>query len=175
MDKALEEGVAIGMAGKRAPRDAALGLAADGIGDTTIKALDQAVGLRPIRSGQAVMDTALCAETIERVAAGGPIPRLVFHIDGEAVGELAAIVGKDGMNGMREVSEEALKESCRGFGITPGMDLQIDVARGAVDGDEGIAFTPLQRRQMLEIDMNEPDGCLLKDADGRPVRLGPLA
>jgi len=37
---------------------------------------------------------------------------------------------------MRKVSNEAAEESCGGVGIAPWMDLQIDVARGAVDGDK---------------------------------------
>lgn len=60
------------------------------------------------------------------------------------------------MNGMGEVGEEAVQEGGRGRGIPLGMDLQINVTRGAVDGDEGIAFAPFQCRQMLQIDMDEP-------------------
>ena len=121
------------------------------------------------------MDASLGAEPIEGVTAGWLVLRLVLHIDGEAVGELGAVVGEDGMNGMREVNEEALQEPGRGVGIPLGMDFQINVARGAIDGDESVAFAPLQRRQMLEIHMNEPDGGLLEDADRRLVRLGTAA
>ena len=79
------------------------------------------------------------------------------------------------MNGMREVSQKALQEPGRGVSIALGMDLQIDVAGGAIDGDESIAFMSLQRWQVLEIDMDEPDTCLLKDAYRRLVRFGSLA
>ena len=92
--------------------------------------------------------------------------RLVFHVDGEAVGEFAAVVGEDGVNRMREVIQEALEETGRGLGIALGMDFQIDVAGGPVDRDESVALAPFQSRQVLEIDMNEADGCLLEDADG---------
>ena len=76
---------------------------------------------------------------------------------------------------MREVGEEALEEPGRGVGVALGMDFEIDVARGAIDGDEGIALTPFQRRQMFEIDVDEPDRGLLEDADRRLVRLGTMA
>jgi hypothetical protein len=55
------------------------------------------------------------------------------------------------------------------------MDFDIDIAGGAVDRDEGIAFAPLQGRQMLQVEVNEADGCLFKDADAGPVRLLALA
>ena len=121
------------------------------------------------------MDASLGTEPIEGVAAGRLVFRLVLHIDGEAVGELGPVIGEDDANGMREVGEEALQEPSRGVGIPLGMDFQINVTRGAIDGDEGVAFAPLQRRQMLEINMNEPDGGLLEDAYRRLVRFGAMA
>ena len=99
-----------------------------------------------------MLDTAFGAESIERMTAGWFVPRLILHIDGEAVGELGPIVGEDGMNGMREVSQKALQEPGRGVSIALGMDLQIDVAGGAIDGDESIAFMSLQRWQVLPSD-----------------------
>jgi hypothetical protein len=124
---------------------------------------------------QAMMDALFGTDAVERVATGRLVLWLVFHVDGEAVGELAAIVGEDGVNGMGEVGEEALQEPGRGLGIPLGMDLQINVTCGAVDGDEGIAFQPFQRRQMLEIDMDEPDGGLFEDADSGLIRSGHAA
>jgi hypothetical protein len=109
------------------------------------------------------------------VAAGWLVFRLVLHIDREAVSELGAVVGEDGVNGMREVSKEALQEPGRGVGIPLGMDFQINVTRGAVDGDEGVAFVSLQRRQVLKINMDESDGGLLEDAYRRLGRLGAMA
>jgi len=139
-NEAVEEGVSIGMAGKSAPRAAALRFPADGLGDPAVEAFDEAVGLWPIGSGQAVIDLLVGADEIERVIAGRPARRFVLHIDGKAVGELGAIVGQDGMNGMWEVSQEALQEARRSFGIAPSMDFNIDVAGDAVDRDEDISF-----------------------------------
>jgi hypothetical protein len=39
-------------------------------------------------------------DAVKRVAAGGLVLWLILHVDGEAVGELAAIVGQDGVNGL---------------------------------------------------------------------------
>jgi hypothetical protein len=97
--------------------------------------------------------------------------RLVLHVDGETVGELGAVVGQDGVNAMWEVGQEAAEEAGRRLGIAPPMDLDIDIAGGAVDRDEDIAFAPLQGRQMFQIDVDEADSGLLKDADAGPVRL----
>ena len=145
--------------------DATLGLLSEGFDDPPVEALDQTVGLWPIWFGQAMVDFVFGTDPVEGMPAGGAITRLVLHIDGEAVGELAAIVSQDGVNAVREVGQEAIEETCGGVAIAPWMNLQIDVAGSAIDGDEGIAFAPLQRRQVLEIDVNEADGGLLKDAD----------
>ena len=174
-NEAVEEGVAIGMAGKCAPCAAAFGFPTDGLGDAAVEALDKTISLGPIRSGQAVIDFVGGADDIEWMIAGRPAWRLVLHINGKAVGELGAIVGQDGMNGMWEVGQEALEEARRSLGIAPSMDFDIDVAGGAVDRDEGIAFAPLQGRQMLQVEVNEADSGLFEDADTGPVRSLPLA
>ncbi len=165
VDEAVEEGIAIGVRGEEAMGDATLGLLSEGFDDPPVEALDQTVGLWPIWFGQAMVDFVFGTDPVEGMPAGGAITRLVLHIDGEAVGELAAIVSQDGVNAVREVGQEAIEETCGGVAIAPWMNLQIDVAGSAIDGDEGIAFAPLQRRQVLEIDVNEADGGLLKDAD----------
>ena len=159
-DEAVEEGISLGVRDEEAMSGGALWLSADGFDDATVEAFDQAVGLRPIGFGQAMVDVVFGTDPIEGMAAGGSIARLVLHVDGEAVCELAAVVGQDGVQAMREVGDEAAEESCGGVGIAPWMDLQIDVARGAVDGHEGVAPAPLQGGQMLEIDVNEADGRL---------------
>src|SRR3954471_13277525 len=102
------------------------------------------------------------------------IGRLALHVDGEAIRELAAIVGEDGVNGMREVLEEALEELGCSLCIPIGMDLQIYITGGPVDGDECLTLASFQRTQMLEINMDEADGRLLEDADRRLVGFGPL-
>src|SRR4051812_32973921 len=100
MDEASEEGVAVGVGGKQPMGNASFGLAADGVDDAAVEAFDEAVGLRSIGPGQAVVDLVLGADAIEWMVSGRPIARLVLHVDGEAVGELTAVVGQDGVNAM---------------------------------------------------------------------------
>ncbi|NLS75587.1 hypothetical protein E3H11_44065, partial [Bradyrhizobium brasilense] len=42
---------------------------------------------------------------------------------------------EDGVNLVRKISQEALKETGRGRSVPLGMDLDKDVAGGSVDGD----------------------------------------
>jgi hypothetical protein len=167
-DEAIEEGVALGVRGEEPVGAALFGLLADGFDDAPVEALDEAVGLGPIGPGEAMIDALPGATSIEGMAAGGLVEGLVLHVDGEAVGELAAIVGEDGVDRVREVSEEA----GRGLAVPPGVDLQIDVAGGPVDGDEGIALAPFQGGQMFEIHMDEADRGRLEDADRGLAGLG---
>ena len=77
------------------------------------------------------------------------VARFVFHIDSEAISELASVVGKNSVDRMWEVREEALEElGCR-VGIAFGMDLQIDVASSPIDGDEGVTLAPLKAGRYL--------------------------
>ncbi|WP_456749248.1 hypothetical protein [Bradyrhizobium sp. USDA 4341] len=52
------------------------------------------------------------------------------------------------------------------------MDLDKDVAGGAVDGDESIAGAALQSRQILHVDMDKADAGGLEDTGLGLVRLG---
>ena len=140
VDEAVEEGIAVGMGDEAPMRDAAFGLASDGFHDAAVEALDETVGLRPIGSGEAAVNSVLGADAIKGVAARGAVPWLVLHVDGEAISKLTAVIGEDRVNAMREVSEEAIEESCGRLGVTPGVDFQIDVAGRPIDGDEGIAL-----------------------------------
>ena len=54
--EAIEEGVAVGVRAKVSMRDASFGLPANGFDDATVEAFDEAVGLRPIGSGEAMLD-----------------------------------------------------------------------------------------------------------------------
>jgi len=67
-DKAVEEGVAVGVRDEEAMGDAALGLLSDGLDDAAVEALDETIGLRPIGSCQTMGDTASGADAIEGVA-----------------------------------------------------------------------------------------------------------
>ena len=67
------------------------------------------------------------------------------------------------MNFVREVGQEPLEEARCRLAIPSGVDLDINVAGGAIDRDKGIALVALQRRQMLQIDMDEADAGGLED------------
>src|SRR5947208_13572338 len=69
-DEAVEEGVTVGMAREGAAGDAALGFSADRLGDAAVEAFDQTIGLRPIRSGQAVVRAVVGADGIGGMGAG---------------------------------------------------------------------------------------------------------
>ena len=175
VNEAIKEGIAVDMRGEAAMGNATFRLTAHGVSDPAVEAFDEAVGLRPVGSSETVVDLALGAEAIEGMLTGWSIVGLVPHVDGKAISELTAIVGKDGMNPMWKVGEEAFEESGGGFGIPPGMDLQVDVAGRPIDGDKSVALASFQGRQVLEIDVNEADCRLFKDPDRRLTRRGPLA
>jgi hypothetical protein len=172
VDELSEECVPIGMAGKGAAAAAAFFLAADGLGDAAIEAFDHAIGLRVVRPSQAMIDAALLTKLIKGMIAGRPPGRLVLLVDGEAIGELGAIVGQDGMNVVREMGQEAFEKAGSGCSVPPGMDLDIDVAGGSIDGDKGVARAALKGRQILQVDMDEADAGGLEDAGLGLVRLG---
>ena len=68
VDEAIEEGVSIGVRNEEPMSDAAFRLPADRFDDAAVEAFDEAVGVRPIGSGEAVVDATLGADAIE-----GPI------------------------------------------------------------------------------------------------------
>src|SRR5579859_6482471 len=122
-----------------------------------------------------MIDAALLTKLIKGMIAGRPPGRLVLLVDGEAIGELGAIVGQDDMNVVREMGQEAFEEAGSGCSVPPGMDLYIDVAGGSIDGDKGVARAALQGRQILQVDMDEADAGGLEDAGLWLVRLGTSA
>ena len=64
---------------------------------------------------------------------------LVFLIDGEAVGELGAVVGQDGVD--REAVEKALDNKAGGGGgAAIGEDFEIDKAGRAIDRDPSLRW-----------------------------------
>ena len=85
-------------------------------------------------------DGARGAEPVEGMGAGGFVVRFAFLVDGEAVGELGAVVGQDGVDREREAVEKALEKSSGGGGTTVGEDFEIDKAGGAINRDPGLRW-----------------------------------
>jgi len=124
------------------------------LGEPTVEAFDHSVGLRPEGAAETVNDAVLRTETVDGMVTGGTSFGLALLVDGEAVGPFAAVVGKDGVDLERKGREEAIEEADGGLCVAPRMDLDIDEAGGAIDGDEGIGRFAIDARQMLQIDMN---------------------
>jgi hypothetical protein len=94
----------------------------EGLGDAAVEALHHAVGLRVEGLGELVLDALGGADLVEGVAFEGLTFGLADHIDGEAIGELGAIIGEDGVDGMAEGFQEAFEAGGDGRGIAAGDD-----------------------------------------------------
>jgi len=69
-------------------------------------------------------------DPVEGVLARGFVVGLGFLVDGEAIGELGAVVGQDGVDREREAVEEALEKTGGSGGAAIGEDFEIDKASG---------------------------------------------
>ena len=111
MNDAMQEGIALVVGGE--PVFAAVraggGMVSQCFGETAVEAFDHAVGLGVEGFGQAVVDAVGFADQIEGVVTGGFAVGLALHVDGEAVGELAAVIGENDMNAVGEGCQESLQ------------------------------------------------------------------
>jgi ABC-type sugar transport system substrate-binding protein len=140
-DEGVEVGIAFGMAEKAAVVGGTVLRHPDKmLAEAAVEALDHAVGLRPEGLGEAVGDGARGADPVEEVVARGSILGFCLLVDGEAVGELGAVVGRDGVDLEREAVEEAVEKSGGGGGPAIGEDFEIDKAGGAVDRDPSLRW-----------------------------------
>ena len=131
-----EVGVAFGMVEKAAVvGGAVLRHAGEMLAEAAVEALDHAVGLRPERLGEAVGDGAHGAGAVERVLARGSAVGFAFFVDGEAVGELGAVVGQDGVDRSGKRSRKRSRKAGSGVAAAIGEDFEIDKAGGAIDRD----------------------------------------
>jgi hypothetical protein len=135
-DEGEEVGVAFGMVEKAAVvSGAVLRHAGKMLAEAAVEALDHAVGLRPERLGEAG-DGARGAGAVERMVARGSVLGFGLLVDGEAVGELGAVVGQDRV----DLEREAGKKSGGGGGPAIGEDFEIDKAGGAVDRNPSLRW-----------------------------------
>src|SRR5712691_10402587 len=110
-DEGVEIGISLGMVEEASVMGGAvLRQATQVLGEAAIKAFDHAVGLRPEGSGQPVEDAVAATDDIEEVVAGGFVLGLGLFVDGEAVGELGAVVGQDGVDGRAKEARKRLRK-----------------------------------------------------------------
>lgn len=74
------------------------------------------------------------------MVARGSVLGFCLLVDGEAVGELGAVVGQDGVDRERKAVEKALQEGRRGGGPAIGENFEVDKAGGAVDRDPSLRW-----------------------------------
>jgi hypothetical protein len=136
-------------------------VAGDGVTETPVEALGHAVGLRPVRAGEFMADAVGLAELVEGVFAGAALAFVPAH-GTKAVGELGAVVGQDGVDGMAEGGEEALEASGDGGAAALLDDLDMDKAGGALDRDKDIGGFAFEAGEMLQVDMDIAKGLRVK-------------
>ena len=129
--------------------------ASNGFRQTPVEPLHQAVCLRMIGFDEPVRDGVSGAGAVKRMLSRGLSFGFSFHVDGEAVGKLRAVVGEDGVNRMAEGLQKSLQAGGDGLGIPAHDDFDIDEPRRPLDGDEDIRRLAPEPGEMLEIDMHE--------------------
>ena len=94
------------------------------------------VAARDLRGRRLPLD----ADPVEGVVARGSALGFCLLVDGEAVGELGAVVGQNGVDRERKAIEKAIEESSGGGGPAIGEDFEIDKAGGAVDRNPSLRW-----------------------------------
>ena len=166
-DEAVEIGVSFGVIDKTSVVGGSVFRhALEMLANASVEAFGHAIGLRPERPGKAVFYVVCGTNSIERMLAGGFVERFVLLVDGEAVGELGAVVGQDGVDLERKAFEEALQEAGGGGCASVWQYLKVDEAGGTVDGDISIRAPAIERWQIFEIDMDEAGRGFGLEGDG---------
>ena len=110
-DEGVEVGVALGVIEETAVvGGAVLRHAVEVFAKASVEALGHAVGLRPEGPGEAVIDAMPGTAAVERMLARGFVVGLALLVDGEAVGELGAVVGQDGVDLERKLSRKRVRK-----------------------------------------------------------------
>ena len=155
----------IALQGRRQGLPGATAVGRQDLADAAVKALDPAVGLGMARRDEAVLEVRCVADPVAAVLAG----RFPLTGRAEPVGEFLAVSGQDGGDlkggGVEEMGQEALGA---GGGLLR-QDLNLDPARGAVDGGEAVATRVRvgQLRQVRDIDRHHAGGIVFEGRIGR--------
>jgi hypothetical protein len=159
VDEGEDIAVTLGTAGEAAVMAGGIvGHAPEVLGNAAVETLDHTVGLRPEGPRELVGDIAARAEAIDRMLTRGSVVGFAFLVDRKAIGPLAAVIREDGVDRGRELGHEAFEESGGESAVAALMDLEIDEAGSAIDGDEGVGRLAFKAREVFEIDMDEAGG-----------------
>jgi len=128
-------------------------VAIEGLAEAPVEALDHAVGLGPVGSGELVFDAVALADLVEGMSACAAVALSPARV-AEAVGEFRAVVGQDGVDGMAEGLQEALQAGGYGGSAAFLDDLHVHEAGGPLDGHEDVGGLALQAGQVLQVHMH---------------------
>ena len=95
------------------------------------------------------------ADAVERMHAGGLALWLAGLVDGEPIGEFAAVVGQHGVHREGEGGERVCQECRPGGALAVGADVEDDEAGGAVDGDIGVGAFTIEGGELFAVEMDE--------------------
>jgi hypothetical protein len=118
------------------------------LAEAAVEALDHAVGVRPEGLREAVGDRARGADPVEEVVARGSVLGFCLLVDGEAVGELGAVVGQSlpwrrpGMvwTSSGKQSRKRVRKAAAVAVPAIGENFEIDKPGGAIDGDPSLRW-----------------------------------
>ena len=121
--------------------------------DATVEALDHAIGLGMSGRDEAVRDLVPGADPIEGMVAG----RLAWSGGAEAVGNRRAVIREHRGDRERRGLDQAVEKGAGMVGAFGRQDLDVDPARGAVDGGEKVLAAVFigHLGQVLHLDMHE--------------------
>ena len=133
------------------------------LGDAAVEAFDHAVGLWVARGREAMLDLKAFAAFVEGMPARGG-----SGLAGEAVGELAAVIGQDLADFHRRRLVQTPEEIAAAGLALIGVDVDEHPPRGSVDCNEEVAPAALVGHlgQVLDVDVDEP-GLVVLEGLGR--------
>jgi hypothetical protein len=155
VDEGVDEGVALGVVVEAVAAEVGLRsrMGVEGFGEAAVEALGHAVGLRAVGPGELVAHAVGLADLVEGMSAGSGFARAPAGV-AEAVGELRAVVGQDGVDGVAEALEEACEAGGDGGPAAVLDDLHMDEAGGPLDGHDDIGRPALQPGQVLQVEVH---------------------
>lgn len=140
------------------------------LGKPPVEALDHAVGLWMLGTGEAVFDAECSAQLVELM----PARRIAGTAGEQPIGELGAVVGEQCLELEGRGLGQRVEEAPGRCGRAVPLDGDEHPARCAIDGHEDVATLALVGHlgQVLDIDVHIPGLVGLEGLAGRSHRLG---